>query len=245
MHGIRDGLLHCLCFGHLCVVRCLDNSTRAWLRGPYRQEGAYNTPDPLVPSLKSNTATQVCYGIGLIGLIVSGAFYTHVAAKYLFVRILRNSRHLQSNSVVHWTTWLGCTFGLSALAFILAQAIPIFNYLIAITGSFCFAPLALMVPAWIWMYDHPHYLKSGAKLWQKGLYAAHVLLMLIGAFICVGGTYATIQSIVDAYNSGTIGEFRESSLFSNRSTMRMIFEWLTCVSPQVALSLVQTTLVRS
>ena len=92
------------------------------------------------------TIKKVCYGIGLIGLIVSGAFYAHVAAKYLFVRILRNSRHLQSNSAVHWATWLGCTFGLSALAFVLAQAIPVFNYLVAITGSFCFAPLALMLP---------------------------------------------------------------------------------------------------
>lgn len=150
------------------------------------------------------TIKKVCYGVGLIGLVVSGAFYTHIGAKYLFVRILRNSRHLQSNSAVHWGTWLGCTFGLAALAFLLAQAIPVFNYLIAITGSFCFAPLALMIPAWIWMYDHPHYLKG--KLWQKGLYGAHVLLMAIGAFICVGGTYATIQSIIDAYDNGTVGE---------------------------------------
>ncbi|KAJ9620413.1 hypothetical protein H2204_012260 [Knufia peltigerae] len=149
------------------------------------------------------TVKKVCYGIGLIGLVVSGAFYTHVAAKYLFVRILRNSRHLQSNSAVHWATWLGCTFGLASLGFILAQAIPIFNYLVAITGSLCFAPLALVVPAWIWMYDHPHYL--GGKMWQKGVYGAHVLLGLLGAFICVGGTYASIQSIMDAYSNGTIG----------------------------------------
>jgi hypothetical protein len=152
------------------------------------------------------TIKKVCYGVGLIGLIVSGAFYTHVAAKYLFVRLLRGSHHLQSNSVVHWATWLGCTFGLAAIAFVLAQAIPVFNYLVAITGSFCFAPLALMVPAWIWMYDHPHWWRGG-KAWQKGVYGLHVLLMLFGAFLCVGGTYGTIQSIIDAYNNGTVGEF--------------------------------------
>ncbi|KAH0843605.1 hypothetical protein AYO21_05391 [Fonsecaea monophora] len=149
------------------------------------------------------TIKKVCYGIGLIGLIVSGAFYNHVAAKYLFVRLLRRSKHLQSNSLVHWGTWLGCTFGLAAIAFILAQAIPVFNYLVAITGSFCFAPLALMVPAWIWMYDHPHY-RSGTIV-QKAIYAAHILLMLLGAFLCVGGTYGSIQSILDAYRNGTVG----------------------------------------
>lgn len=151
------------------------------------------------------TIKKVCYGIGLIGLIVSGAFYNHVAAKYLFVRILRRSKHLQSNSAVHWATWLSCTFGLAALAFLLAQAIPVFNYLVAITGSFCFAPLALMVPAWIWMYDHPHYWRGGSVL-QRGAYLAHGLLMVFGAFLCVGGTYGSIQSIIDAYNNGTVGE---------------------------------------
>jgi hypothetical protein len=79
------------------------------------------------PSLGSagQTVKMVAYGVGLIGLIVSACLYLHVAAKYCFVRILRNSRHLQSNTLVHWATWLGLTFGLSFLAFILAQAIPI------------------------------------------------------------------------------------------------------------------------
>lgn len=45
-------------------------------------------------------------------------------------------------------------------------------------------------------------------MWQKGVYGAHVLLGLLGAFICVGGTYASIQSIMDAYSNGTIGEPR-------------------------------------
>lgn len=76
---------------------------------------------------------KVSYGIGLIGLIVSGCLYLHVASKYLFVRILRNSPHLQTNSMVHWVTWLSCTIGLGSISFILAEAIPIFNYLIALT----------------------------------------------------------------------------------------------------------------
>ncbi|KAL7623254.1 hypothetical protein AAE478_006935 [Parahypoxylon ruwenzoriense] len=56
------------------------------------------------PSLGSagGTIKKVSYGIGLVGLAVSGCLYQHVAAKYLFVRILRNTRHLQSNTLVHW-----------------------------------------------------------------------------------------------------------------------------------------------
>ncbi|EOD48285.1 putative neutral amino acid protein [Neofusicoccum parvum UCRNP2] len=89
------------------------------------------------PSLGSAgpTVKKVAYGIGLVGLIVSACLYLHVASKYVFVRVLRNSRHLQSNTLVHWGTWLGTVLCLGSLSFILAQSIPIFNYLIALTGT--------------------------------------------------------------------------------------------------------------
>ena len=152
------------------------------------------------------TVKKVAYGIGLIGLAVSGCLYAHIAAKYLFVRILRESRHLQANTLVHWGTWLSCTFGVSALAYILAEAIPIFNFLVALTASVCFAPLALMLPGWIWLYDHGHY-KSGHGFVKMLMYWAHWLLIAIGALFCVGGTYGVIKEIVDAYASGLIGKF--------------------------------------
>jgi hypothetical protein len=157
------------------------------------------------PSLGSAgpTLKKVAYGVGLIGLMVSGCLYLHVAAKYVFVRILRNSSHLQRNSVVHWGTWLGCTIGLGSLAFVLAEAIPIFSFLIALTGSVCFAPIAIMLPGWLWLHDHAEYKRGG--IGKKAVYAAHCILILVGAFVCVGGTYAVIKSIIAAYASGLIG----------------------------------------
>ncbi|KAF4629362.1 hypothetical protein G7Y89_g8785 [Cudoniella acicularis] len=149
------------------------------------------------------TIEKVSYGIGLIGLIVSATLHLHVAAKYLFVRILRNTKYLQSNTWVHWTVCLGCTFGLSSLSFILAEAIPIFNFLIALTSSICFAPLAIMLPGACWMYDHAHY-RSGS-IGQKALYAAHCFLPVLGLFLCVSGTYGVVQSIINAYADGEIG----------------------------------------
>ena len=135
--------------------------------------------------------------------MVSGCLYLHVAAKYVFVRILRNSSHLQRNTVVHWGTWLGCTTILGALAFILAQAIPIFSYLIALTGSICFAPIAICLPGYLWLYDHPEY-KSGG-IGKKAIWGLHILLIVIGAFLCVGGTYEVVEQIMEAYKSGMIG----------------------------------------
>jgi len=162
------------------------------------------------PSLGSagETVKRVAYGIALPGLIISGCLYVHVAAKYLFVRILRNSRHLQANTMVHWGTWLGCTIGMAAISFILACAIPIFNYVLALVGSLCFAPLAISLPGWLWVYSHGEYLKKG-NLWRQTIYGLHILLILLGLFMTVGGTYGVIVQINNAYADGSI-----SSAFS-------------------------------
>ncbi|CAL5871216.1 uncharacterized protein PFLUO_LOCUS5464 [Penicillium psychrofluorescens] len=161
------------------------------------------------PSLGSagTTIKRVAYGIALPGLIVSGCLYVHVAAKYLFVRILRNSRHLQANTIIHWGTWIACTVGMASISFILACAIPIFNYVLALVGALCFAPLALCLPGWLWLYTHGHYLRGNVI--SRVIYGLHVLLILLGAFMTVGGTYGVIVQINEAYRDGQI-----SSAFS-------------------------------
>lgn len=95
--------------------------------------------------------------------------------------------------------------GLSALTFILASAIPIFNYLIAMVGSVAYAPIALVFPGWLWLYDHSDWWKRSIR--HQTAYGLHWLLILIGLLVSIGGTYAVITQIVDAYATGIIGEF--------------------------------------
>ena len=63
-----------------------------------------------------------------------------MAAKYVFVRILRNSDHLQQNTFVHWGFWLGINLALGTCAYIVAEAVPILNYLLGLAGALVFAP---------------------------------------------------------------------------------------------------------
>ncbi|KIX05270.1 uncharacterized protein Z518_06142 [Rhinocladiella mackenziei CBS 650.93] len=138
------------------------------------------------PSLGgSPVVKKVAYGIGLIGLAVSGCLYLH------------------ANTVVHWGTWLGCTVVLGVVAFILASAIPIFNFLLALTGSICFSPLAVILPNIFWIYDHADYLRR--SIGRKAVFVFHVLLILIGRTLSVGGTYSTVKLIIGAYKVGNIG----------------------------------------
>ena len=96
------------------------------------------------------------------------------------------------------------------MAFVLAEAIPIFNYLVALTGSICFAPLALMLPGWLWLHDHGDW-RQGNGVGRMIAYWLHWLMILLGAFFLIGGTYGVIVEINAAYADGLIGEFVEAS----------------------------------
>ena len=139
---------------------------------------------------------------GLFSILTS---CLQVAAKYVFVRILRNSRHLQADTFIHWTTWLSCTIFLGAVSFILAEAIPVFTYIISLSGSICFAPLAIILPGWLWLYDHSRHWKG--NVYQVAAYLFHVGIVLLGVLFLVGGTYGVVEQIIDAYKSGSIGEY--------------------------------------
>lgn len=129
---------------------------------------------------------KISYGIALPGLVIGVGIYQHVAAKYGFVRILRDSKHLQANTVVHWATWLGINFALGTAAYIVAEAVPILNYLLALAGALCFAPFSLIFPAVLYLYDYKG-LRTGS-FGQKIVYYLHALIVALGAFMVVAGT---------------------------------------------------------
>jgi hypothetical protein len=106
-----------------------------------------------------------------------------------------------------------CTFGLSIISFILSQAIPIFNYILALTGSLCFAPLTIILTGCLWLDMHKTW-RNGTML-QRGAFYIHILIPLLGAFMCVGGTYAVIQQIITAYADGTVGKWSLCLLYGN------------------------------
>lgn len=139
------------------------------------------------PSLGSagSLVKKIAYGVAIPALVVSAGLFNHVSAKYLFVRALKNTRHLQSNTWTHWSTWIGLNFAMGVLGFIFAEAVPVFNYLLALLASACFAPMSIMLPALFWIADHKAYRKGTTK--NKVTYGAHVGILLLGTFMCVGG----------------------------------------------------------
>lgn len=157
---------------YLCLTMTMYSYTGAWVASP-----SLGSAGPLVK--------KIAYGLALPSLIVSAGLFNHITAKYIFVRMFRNSVHLQSNSVTHWSSWIGLNVASGFVAFVFAGAVPVFNYLLALLACLCFAPMSIIMPALFWMADNKEYRTGTSK--QKWSYFAHVLILILGTFMCVGG----------------------------------------------------------
>lgn len=103
--------------------------------------------------------------------------------------------------MVHWVTWLGCVATTGIVAYCIASGIPIFGNLVSLVGALlgtlmCFQPLGCM-----WLYDNWKTDKANRSIaWfvQVGL---SVILITVGTFLMVGGTYGAVVAIIDSYKA--------------------------------------------
>ncbi|KAF4976073.1 hypothetical protein FZEAL_7220 [Fusarium zealandicum] len=153
------------------------------------------------PALGSagDTMKKISYGLALPGLIVGACIYTHVPAKYAFIRILRGSKHLTANTFTHWSTWLSCTFGMALIAYIIASGIPVFGGLVSLVGALlgtvqCMQPMGCM-----WLYDNWHKGKEQRTTGWMLMVGWSIFVIVLGTFLMIAGTYGSVVGIINTY----------------------------------------------
>ncbi|GKU08003.1 n amino acid transport system protein [Fusarium langsethiae] len=155
------------------------------------------------PALGSagKTIKKISYGLALPGLIVSATLYTHVPAKYAFVRILRGSKHLSANTFTHWAVWLSCTFGMAIIAYVIASGIPVFGGLVSLVGALLGTLQCMQLFGCLWLYDH--WAEGKDKSQRTTRWTMMVgwcgFVIILGTFLMIGGTYGAIEGIIDSY----------------------------------------------
>ncbi|GAA86549.1 amino acid transporter [Aspergillus luchuensis IFO 4308] len=142
---------------------------------------------------------NISYGFALPGLCVSAVLFLHLPSKHIFMRILRGSRHLTEPTPTHWITWIGSTFSITTIAYIVASSIPVFSDLVSLVGallatSLCFQPMGFM-----WLYDNWGPGKREKSMKWYLCVAWCVFIILTGFFLTIGGTYASVVSIIQSY----------------------------------------------
>jgi hypothetical protein len=168
-----------------------------------------DVPSPAYSGLNTVWA-KAAWGLAIPNLLVAGALYNHTAAKIVFIRVFRGSRHLHDNTVLGWIIWIFLVCFMTGLAFVLATGIPIFGYLVGIAAALFAAWYTYGIAGAFWIHDTYFGYNYGGYGWTElarrpSMFVVNVLTFLAGAFICVAGMYVYVKGIAEAYSSGLVG----------------------------------------
>ncbi|KAG8157911.1 hypothetical protein KVR01_012183 [Diaporthe batatas] len=144
---------------------------------------------------------KVTYGVALPGLFVSTILTIHLPAKYIFIRVLRGSRHMTANTITHWASWIGCTGGISIVAYVIASGIPVFDGLVSLIGALLGTLMSFQPMGCMWLYDNWTQGKSERSVRWILMVCVSVFVVASGTFMMVAGTYGSALSIAKTYEA--------------------------------------------
>lgn len=169
--------------------------------GPEVKSPALGSAGPLVK--------KVAWGIAIPTILGAGLVYGHVAAKYIFVRLFRGTKHMNKRTKIGNLACIGITGTIWVIAWVIAESIPDFNDLLGLVSALFASWFTYGIPGTFWLYLNWDG-EKGTKWrgwflnWKKCcLFAANVLLFLIGASICVLGLWSSGDAIHNYHAGGS------------------------------------------
>ncbi|KAF7546259.1 hypothetical protein G7Z17_g8561 [Cylindrodendrum hubeiense] len=157
------------------------------------------------PSLLSLSSllSKVAFGIALPIIFISGAIGNTVTARYVHIRLYKNSVTRFINTPKGWITWLVVLALITIVSWVIGEGIPIFNDLLSLSSALFVSGFVLYFPAVMWYV----LLCEGHWYDRKNLFHAFTCLFafLFGLLVLIGGTYASVKDIEHHYAIGSIG----------------------------------------
>jgi len=168
----------------------------------------YNTA-PAFGSLSNEVYKKVSFSFMIPTLIFLGVLYASVTARFVFFNVFKDTRHLGNHTVVGWSAWAGILALTWILAFIIAEVIPFFSDLLSLMSSLFDSFFGFIF--WGVAYLRMRRADFGPNFWKvRGIrgyvgFLFNIILCAIGLLFLTGGTYASVQSIVDGYHAANFG----------------------------------------
>ncbi|KAF2015230.1 putative amino acid transporter [Aaosphaeria arxii CBS 175.79] len=145
--------------------------------------------------------SKVAFGIALPVIFISGSINTTVALRYLHGRMFKNSILRFINTFAGWTSWIVLVVIFTIIAWVIAEAIPIFSDLLSLASALFVSGFSFWIPAIMWF----KLLRKGSWYSKKNLIMSMgcLLALIIGLVTLGAGTYATIKDIIKETSQGT------------------------------------------
>lgn len=155
--------------------------------------------------------SRVAFGVAIPVIFISGSINTTVVGRYILNRAFPNSRIRFIHDKAGWAVWTALIAAITAIAWVVAEAIPFFNALLGIISSLFISGFTFYFPALFW-FGLVKEGKWNASLKNLALSVLNAVIFCIGLIVLGCGTYASVQDIINEYASGSVrGSFTCSS----------------------------------
>lgn len=138
--------------------------------------------------------SKVAFGVALPVIFISGSINTVVIAKYILNRACPNSVVRYVNTTKGWIVWISLDAIITLVSWIIAESIPFFSDLLAITSALFISGFTFYLPALMWFTK----IREGGMFDRKNLFLTVLngTCFVVGIIVLVLGTYASVWGIV-------------------------------------------------
>ncbi|KAF4978130.1 hypothetical protein FZEAL_5428 [Fusarium zealandicum] len=152
----------------------------------------------------SPLVSKIAFGVALPVIYISGSINATVACRFIHGRMYKDSITRYINTPKGWATWLGVVTFITFLSWAIAEAIPFFSELLSICGALFISGFSFWIPPILWFV----LLKEGKWYEKKNLKRGflNLVVFIVGFFVFVCGTYASINQIILKFQKGDIGK---------------------------------------
>lgn len=163
----------------------------------FRYLGQYATA-PAMGSLGPVAYKKASFAFVIVPTIIIGVIYANVTAKFVYFRIMGNSKHAHSNTVIGWGVWAAVIAGCWILGFIFAEIIPTMGDFLSLLGAVfdSFFGFIYFAIAYYAMYKGALFSGAGRSL----MTVIHIFVMIVGLFLLGPGLYAAVEAIIADYS---------------------------------------------
>jgi hypothetical protein len=148
----------------------------------------------------SHLISRIAFGVAIPVIFISGSINTTVVGRYIIQRAFPKSEIRFTNTRKGWYVWIALVLAITIIAWVIAEAIPVFNALLGLISSLFISGFTLYFPPLFWFM----LLKEGkwTSSWKNIMLSVlNAAIFLIGLLVLGSGTYASVQDIINAQGS--------------------------------------------
>lgn len=171
----------------LCLLQGVDISLYLIAAVVIYRYGGADVASPALGSA-SPIVSKVAYGIALPTIIIAGVINGHIAFKYVYTRVFRGTDRIHKRDWVAVSSWVGIGLVLWVIAWIIAEAIPVFSNLLSLITALFASWFTFGLSGIFWLF------MNWGKLFSspKKIFLTFLNLVIIGIGVCLVCSFTSI-----------------------------------------------------